>query len=173
LRVDKEVRRLIGDLQSSLTGVVSDGEAVVVTVTAPIRLGSKTTAELELRIKEALARKPPRRDIADTIHGNHVQVRFVQGVPTHVSRIIGFVHNPDPHSDILLELAQSLLQGIGAAEKSSPKTVTSERWLVLVIEDGFARIDTWRQVHDQLGLSTGFKKILLVFDGNRVEQLTG
>ncbi len=174
LRFDKVVLRLVGDLQAALSQFVPDGEAVVVTVAAPVRLASKTTAELERRIKDVLARRSARAEIKDTINGNQIRVRFVKGVLARASKVIVFVHNPDPHSDILLEIAESLLQHIDAtADKHPPKKSPGERWLVLVVERGFPHIETWRQVYDQLAFSTGFKNILMVFDGDRVESLTG
>jgi len=61
-------------LQAALSAFVPDGEAIVVTVTAPIRLPAKTAAELEGKIRDGLARRPAQREISDTICGN--QVRF-------------------------------------------------------------------------------------------------
>jgi hypothetical protein len=167
LRFDKAVRQLIGDLQAALTKFVPDGEAVIVTCTAPIRLGSKTAAELESKIRDRLARRSAKADIQDTINGNHIRVRFVKGVAARASRVVGFVHNPDSDAHVLLDIAQSLLQHIGAPAKGSPK----ERWLVLVVDGGF--IETWRQIYDQLAMPMGLAKILMVFPDGRVETLEG
>ena len=46
LRFDKVALRLVRDLQAVLSEAVPDGEAVVLTVTAPIREPAKTAAEL-------------------------------------------------------------------------------------------------------------------------------
>jgi hypothetical protein len=45
------------------------------------------------------------------------------------------------------------------------------RWLVLVVENGFPHVETYRQVYAALDISTEFEKILMVFDGGRVETL--
>jgi len=67
-----------------------------------------------------------------------------------------------------------LLQEIGAAaDKPQPKKFTGERWLVIADEDGFLQIEIYRQVHAQLSIATGFKKILMVLAGGRVESLSG
>jgi len=172
LRFDKVVLRLIGGLQAALREAVPDGQAVMLTVTAPIRLPGKTAAALESRIRDRLARRSAR--IAETIHGNRVRVRIVTGVSAKASKVIGFVHNPETDAEMLLNLAQSLLQEIGAAaDKPPPKRFTGERWLVIADEHGFSQIEIHRQIHAQLSTTTGFKKILMVLAGGKVETLIG
>ena len=174
LRFDKVVLRLIGGLQAALREAVPDGQAVMLTVTAPIRLPGKTAAALESRIRDRLARRSARAEIAETIHGNRVRVRIVTGVPAKSSKVIGFVHNPETDAEMLLNLAQSLLQEIGAAaDKPPPKRFTGERWLVIADEHGFSQIEIHRQIHAQLSTTTGFKKILMVLAGGKVETLIG
>jgi hypothetical protein len=170
LRFDKVVLRLVGDLQAALSELVPDGEAVVVTVTAPIRLSSKTTAALENKIRDRLARRSARSEIEDTINGNQVRVRFVKGVSGQSSKVIGFVHNPDPDAHVLLDIAQSLLRNISAAAGRRARSA-KERWLIVSVDGGF--IETYRQVYAQLSIATDFKKILIVLAGGRVETLTG
>ena len=99
LRFDRVALRLIGDLQAALSGSVPDGAALVVTVTAPIRLASKTATVLKSKVGEDLARRPARVEIKDTIHGNQVRARLVKGTSGRTSKVIGFVHNPDPGAD--------------------------------------------------------------------------
>jgi hypothetical protein len=174
LRFDKVVLRLVGSLQAALSGLVPEGAAVVVTVTAPIRLPSKTAAALEGKIRDGLARRPARVEIQDRIHGNQVRACLVTGVSRRSSKVIGFVHNPDSDPEVLLRSTQALLRHIGAAaDKQPPKGFAGERWLVIADGDGLAPIETYRQVHAQLSLSTGFKKLLMVLPGGRVETLAG
>jgi hypothetical protein len=91
-----------------------------------------------------------------------------------MSKVIGFVHNPDSDPDVLFRLTQSLLQHIGAAaRKRAPKKFTGDRWLVVADQDGLSHIETYRHVYSQLSISTDFKKILIVLAGGRVETLTG
>jgi hypothetical protein len=174
LRFDRVALRLVGRLQAALSALVPDGEAVVVTVTAPIRLPAKTAAALESEVRDGLARRPAPLDIMATIYGNQVRVRLVKGVSRRASKVIGFVHNPESDPDVLLRLTQSLLQHIGAAaDRRAPATFTGDRWLVVANEDGLWPIEAYRQVFAQLSMSTEFKKVLMVLAGGRVETLTG
>jgi hypothetical protein len=174
LRFDRVALGLIGGLHAALSEFVPDGEAVILTITAPIRLPSKTAAALEIRIRDCLARRSAQVEVKDTIYGNQIRVRLVKGLSKRMSKVIGFVHNPDSDPDVLLGLTQSLLQHIGtAADKRQPAKFTGDRWLVVASEDGFSYIETYRHVYSQLSISTGFKKILMVLAGGRVETLTG
>ena len=91
-----------------------------------------------------------------------------------MSKVIGFVHNPDSDPVVLLRLTQTLLQHIGAAaDKRRPEKFTGDRWLVVAHKDGLSYIETYRHVCSQLSISTDFKKILMVLAGGRVETLAG
>lgn len=174
LRFDKVVLRLFGFLRAALREIVPDGQTIIVTVTAPIRLPGKTASALEDAIRGRLARKSAKVEIEDTIHANQVRVRLVKGVPRGTSKVIGFVHNPDTNPDILLRLTQSLLEHVGAAAgKRAARNVTGDRWLVVASEDGASQIETYRHVYSQLGMPTGFRKVLLVLSGGRVDSLAG
>jgi len=174
LRFDKVALRLVDGLRAAMSEIVPDGEAVVVTITAPIRLASKTAAALDDVIQARLANPSARADFKDSICGNQVQVRFVTGVSGRMPKAVGFVHNPDPDSDQLLDLTQALLLHVGAAaDRRPPPAFTGDRWLVLADPDGRAPIETWRQVYAQLAPSTDFKTVLMAPAGGRVETLTG
>lgn len=174
LRFDKVVLRLVGGLQAALSEIVPDGAAVVLTVTAPIRLPGETAAALEAMIREGLARRPAKVEIKDWVHGNRIRARLVQGVAAQASKVIGFVHNPDCDPEVLLQLAQSFLQQIGAAAaRRPPGKFRGERWLVVVDDAGLSPIETYRQVYVQLSLSTDFKRILMLLPGGRIETLAG
>jgi hypothetical protein len=91
-----------------------------------------------------------------------------------MSKVIGFVHNPDSDPDVLLFLTQSLLQRIGeAVVRPGSKKFTGDRWLVVTNENGLPHIEAYRHVYSQLSIPTDFKKILIVLAGGRVETLTG
>ena len=172
LRFDRVALGLVRRLRAGLSEVVPDGEAVVLTVTAPIRLPAKTAAALESRIRDGLAGRPTRVEIEETICGNQVRARLVRGVSKRSSKVIGFVHNPDSDPDLLLGLTQALLQSIGAAaDKPPPETFTGDRWLVVASEDGPPHIETYRQIYSQLSMSTDFNEVLMVLAGGRVESL--
>src|SRR6202046_201156 len=95
LRFDKVATRLIERLQATLGETVPDGVTVLLTITAPIRLPSKTAASLEDKMKTLLGRGSPGRDRKDTIHGNRVRIRLLRGESERAPKMIGFVHNSD------------------------------------------------------------------------------
>ncbi len=174
LRFDKVALRLVGDLREGLSPLVPDGEAVIVTCTAPIRLRAKTVAALECRIQAALSRRGPRAEIGETVHGNQVRVRFVTGASKRTAKVIGFVHNPESDPDVLLHLTEALLRSVGAAvDKPRPEKFAGDRWLVVVDDGGVGDIDTVRHVWAALSPPDDFKKVLLVLAGGRIETLAG
>jgi hypothetical protein len=175
LRFDRVALRLVGGLQAAVSECVPDGQAVVLTVTAPIRLPAKTAAALESKIRECLARRSARLEVRETIHGNRIRVRLVKGLSRRMPKVIGFVHNPDSdHPDVLLGLTQLLLQHVGAtADKRLPEKFIGDRWLVVADEDGLSYVETYRHVCSQLSDSTDFKKILMVLADGRVERMAG
>jgi hypothetical protein len=174
LRFDKVALRLVRDLRAVLTEAVPDGEAVALTVTAPIREPAKTAAELESRIRACLAGRPGEWELEETIHGNQTRVRIVKGVPRRASKVVGFVHNPGCDPNVLLDITQALLQHIGAAaDRRSPATSATERWLVIVTRTDALPIATCRQVYSQLSIPTDFAKLLIVAPGDRIDTLMG
>jgi hypothetical protein len=174
LRFDRVALRLVGDLQAALSELVPDGQAIILTVTAPIRLPARTAAALEGRILAGLARRSAQVEINDAIEGNRVRARLVKGVPGRASKVIGFVHNPDSDPEVLLRLTQSLLQHIGAAAgRCAPRRFAGGRWLVVAHEDGLAHVETYRHVYSQLSIPSDFERILIVLPGGQVETLAG
>jgi hypothetical protein len=98
----------------------------------------------------------------------------VKGGLGATSKVIGFVHNPDSHPDVLLDATQSLLERIGAgAGKRAPARLAGERWLVIVGEGGPSDIETYRHVYSRLSVPTDFAKIMMVLADGRVESLIG
>lgn len=96
LRFDKVARRFVSDLQTALRHAVPDGTTVTFTITAPIRLASKTAVVLEEQIRVLLARRAKQAESEQTIHGNAIRVRVVRTGSTQAPKVVGFVHNPDP-----------------------------------------------------------------------------
>jgi hypothetical protein len=173
LRFDKVATRLIERLQATLGETVPDGITVLLTVTAPIRLPSKTAATLEGRIQELLGRGAPGRDEKATIHGNRVQIRLLRGLSERAPKLIGFVHNADSDAPLLLNMTRELLKLINsAAARRAPKPA-GDRWLVVVSAGGISYLDAYRYIYSQLRVAIDFKRILMVFDDGRVEVLTG
>jgi hypothetical protein len=174
LRFDRVALAFVRRLQDSLRQVVPDNKTVILTVTAPIWLPSKTAAALEDKIRNCLARGSAQAEVRDTILGNQIRVRVVKGGSRHTSNVIGFVHNDDSNPDVLLDATHSLLECIGAeVGRCAPSGLVGDRWLVVANEDGPAHIETYRHIYSQLSIPSDFKKILMVFAGGRVETLTG
>ncbi len=173
LRFDKVVIRLMDRLQANLGEVVADGMTVLLTITAPIRLPSKTAALLEEKIRTLLARGTLGRDERDTIHGNGVRIRLLRDESARAPKLIGFVHNSDSDPVVLLNMTGEWLELVSAeAGKRAPK-MAGERWLVVISGRGISCLETYRHIYSQLRAPTGFKKILIVFGDGSVGILTG
>jgi hypothetical protein len=154
LRFDRVAIGLVRRLQAALSRSVPDGKAVIVTITAPIRQDSRTAAALEVRIRELLAAK--RAQLKATICGNRVQVRVLKGGAGGTSRLIGFVHNPEPDPSLLFEVTRSLLSCMGSGKPRRD----GDRWLIIASEDGRAPFETIWQVCLALRARTVFQRIL-------------
>jgi len=109
------VLRVIGLLQTTLAEVVPEGQAVLLTVSAPIRRPAKTAAALESFVRRGLSGE----EVRDAIHGNEVRIRWVTGVPAPMPRVLGFVHNAESDAGLLLDLAESLLLAVTARSATS------------------------------------------------------
>lgn len=173
LRFDKVATRLIERLQATLGETVPDGMTVLVTITAPIRLPSKTAAVLEDKIQAPFGRGSPGRDEKDTIHGNHVQIRRLRDESGRAPKMIGFVHNSDSDPLLLLNMTRELLALIIAEAGRRARRLAGDRWLVVISTEGISCFEAYRYICSQLRTATDYKKILMVFGDGRVEVLTG
>ena len=172
LRFDRVATRLIRRLQTSLDDGVPDGMTVLVTVTAPIRLASKTAAAREAKIPTLLGRKSPGRDVHDTIHGHHVRIRLLSDEPQGAPKFIGFVHNADSDHLFLLNTTGELLELL-RAEASRRVAKAGDRWLVVLSARGISWLEAYRYIYSELRIAPPFKKILMAFGDGRVGVLTG
>ena len=132
LRFDKVATRLLERLQATLGEAVPDGMTVLLTITAPIRLPSKTAASLEDKIQTLLQRGSPGRDAKNTIHGNRVQIRLLRGESERAPKMVGFVHNSDSDPLLLLDMTRELLELFSAEAARLAPRLTSDRWLVVI-----------------------------------------
>jgi hypothetical protein len=173
LRFDKVATRLIERLQATLGQTVPDGMTVLLTITAPIRLPSKTAATLEGRMQELLGRGAPGRDEKATIHGNRVQIRFLRGQSERAPKMIGFVHNADSDALLLLNVTRELVELSSVEAGRRALKFTGDRWLVTLSGGGISYLEVYRYVYSQLRVAVDFKRILMVFGDGRVETLTG
>ena len=172
LRFDKVATRLIERLQTTLGETVPDGMTVLLTITAPIRVPSKTAASLEDKIQTLLRRGSPGRDEKDTIHGNRVQIRLLRDESQRAPKMIGFVHNPDSDPLLLLNLTRELLELITVEASRRAPRHAGDRWLVVISAEGISCLEAYRYIYSQLRMATDFKQILMVFSDGRVGMLT-
>jgi hypothetical protein len=105
LRFDKVALRLASGLKAALASSVPEGQSLVFTITAPIRLPGKTATALESMARSC----PPDAELGEVIHNNEVRVRRLTGVPRHMPKALGFVHNPESDAGAILTLAEALL----------------------------------------------------------------
>jgi hypothetical protein len=173
LRFDKVVTRLMERLQATLGKTVPDGMTVLLTITAPIRLPSKTAASLEDKIQTLLQRGSPGRDEKEMIHGNGVQIRLLRGESERAPKMVGFVHNSDSDPLLLLNMTRELLELISAVAGRQASSLAGDRWLVVISAGEISCLEAYRYIYSQLRMATDFKKILMVFGDGRVEMLTG
>lgn len=171
LRFDRVALRVIARLQAALPGSVPDGLAVILTITAPIRLPAKTVMVLEDKVRDCLATQPRQTEHKDSIHGNLVRFRIVESRSGQTSKVIGLVHNPGTDPDALLDLMQSFLSCVASAAERPALPAATERWLAVVIGGSASYIGMYRQICGQFLQDSGFSEILLVFNGARVEKL--
>ncbi len=171
LRFDKVATRLLDRLQAALGETVPAGMTVVLTVTAPIRLASKTTAALEDRALTLLGRGSARRDVTYLIHGNRVRIRLLRDQSERAPKVIGFVHNSDSDPLRLLNMTRDLLQIISAEVGRRATRLACDRWLVVITAGGIGCVEAYRYICSQVRMATEFRKILMVFGDGRVEVL--
>jgi len=173
LRFDKAATRLIERLEATCGKTVPDGMTVLLTITAPIRLPSKTAAALEDKIQTLLGRGSPRRDEEDTIHGNRVRIRLLRNESERAPKMIGFVHNPDSDPLVLLNMTRELLELLSAERGRRAPRLAGDRWLVVISAGGISCLEAYRYIYSQLRMAAGFEKVLMVFGDGSVGMLTG
>jgi hypothetical protein len=173
LRFDKVATRLIERLQATLGEIVPDGMTVLLTITAPIRLPSKTAAALEGKIHTVLRRESPSRDEKISIHGNRVEIRVLRDASERAPKMIGFVHNPDSDPLLLLNMTRELHDVISARAGRRSMRHAGDRWLVVMSASGISWLGAYRYIYSQLRMAADFEKIVIVFGDGRVGILTG
>jgi hypothetical protein len=173
LRFDKSATKLIERLQATLGETVPDGTTVLLAITAPIRLRSKTTASLEDKIQILLGLRSSGRIEKEMIHGNRTQIRLLRGESERAPKMIGFVHNSDTDPLLLFNMTRELLELVGAEAGKRARKRAGDRWLVAISAGGFSCLEAYRYIYSQLRMATDFKKILMVFGDGRVGMLTG
>ncbi len=171
LRFDKVATRVIENLQAALSETVPEGMTVLLTITAPIRLASKTTAALEDKLQTLLKSKLSGQDVEAAIHGNHIRIRLVRNQSEGAPKMVGFVHNPDTDPLLLFSMACELLDLASARADQRAARNADAHWLVLVSAKGTSCLEAYRSIVSQIQAATTFEKVLLVFGDGRVEVL--
>jgi hypothetical protein len=159
-------------LRATLEETVPDGMTVLLTITAPIRLPSKTAASLKDKIHTLLARGSPGPDEEDTIHGNRVQIRLLRDESERAAKMIGFVHNSASDPLVLFGTTGELLELFSAEAGRRAPRLAGARWLVVISAGGISGLEAFRYIYSQLRIATDFKKIFMVFGDGRVGLLT-
>jgi hypothetical protein len=104
LRFDRVAQRVVRDLGATLSRAIPRNAALIVTVTAPIRLPAKTVAELGRQLAVPLA-----RNFDKIVCGNRVRAQMVRPRAPGAPKVVVFIHNPDPAPSGLFELAADWL----------------------------------------------------------------
>ena len=173
LRFDKVATRVIQRLKATFAKIVPAGTTVLVTITAPIRLASKTTASIDEKIRTLLGQRSLGRDEKGPIHGNHVQIRLLLDVSKHAPKLIGFVHNRDTDPVLLLNTTSGMLHLFGAEAGKRIAKPTGGRWLVVISPDEVSCLEAYRYIFTELRIPTALKKILIAFSDGQVGILKG
>jgi hypothetical protein len=169
LRFDRVVVGLLGPLRAALPGRVPPGTTAVVTITAPIRLASRTAATLEEMVGRPLRARTARRPLRKTVNGNEVRVQIMRSGGTSSSPLAGFVHNRDSDPGVLFDLTRALLR-VGPTRRSRTG-FPGDRWLVIATEHERAWIPTYRHACSQLFARADFQRIVLVSATGEVSTL--
>jgi hypothetical protein len=105
LRFDRVALRVTDDLRQLTAQAAPSNLAVLLTVTAPIKLPAKTVIGIANRLKPLLAARITRRNLRARICGNGVRLRLIKRPSKLAPAFVGFVHNPDSDPGRLLDLA--------------------------------------------------------------------
>ena len=173
LRFDKVATRVIERLKAAFANIVPGGATVLVTITAPIRLASKTTASIEEKIRTLLGQRSLGGDAKATIHGNHVQIRLLRDVSKQAPKLIGFVHNRETDPVLLLNTTSEMLQLFSAEDGRQIAKPAGDRWLVVISPDGVSCIEAYSYIYAELSMPTPLKKILIAFGDGQIGILMG
>jgi len=172
LRFDKVATRLIERIRGSLSESVPTGTTVLLTVTAPILLPSKTATAVDDRIRRLFARPAPGRDVQDEVEGNRVRIRLLETRFERAPKFIAFVHNPDSDPVLLFNLTREWLEFIGNEAARPLPQVKSDRWLVAISSRSSSCLEAYRYCHAQTGASLHYAKILVAFSDGQLGTLT-
>jgi hypothetical protein len=110
LRFDKVVVRLLENLRTFVEQDIQNKGTILMTLTAPIKIPSKTEQEIKRHIKNLFDSGVQHRDKELTVFKNEVRFRLVDPSTKNTTKFIGFVHNPGSDPKLLLDLASQWLK---------------------------------------------------------------
>jgi hypothetical protein len=173
LREDRVARSVLRDLEAALHPHVPNHKSIILTLGAPIKVPTKLIAALTNLLLDYLQRAIEERDERKTVLGNRVRFRVLSHGPSWNAKLIGFVFSGDPAPGAIANSMRSFHAVIAAKAKGRmPKGFAGDRWLVLSSENWIADIKTYRLAFSRLSAPrNNFKKILMHFDGGRIEPL--
>ena len=109
LRFDKTVVRLLSNLRNAVNKHIPQGTSVLLTISAPIKLPSKTESELCQQIIDSLNSEVRHKSQEFVIFQNKISIKVIDIPINQVETFVGFVHNPDRDPKHLLDLATTWL----------------------------------------------------------------
>jgi hypothetical protein len=110
LRFDRVVVGVLAELRSFVEAATPGGRAILVTLSAPVRLPARTVEDLKAGITALVAAGTRRADSSAIVHGNSVRLRLLEISAKAPTRLIGFVHHPRSAPEPLLDLAEQWLR---------------------------------------------------------------
>ena len=172
LREDVVARRVLRDMEAALRDHVPDGKAIILTLGAPIKVPSQLVNSLTSVLLKYLKSGADEIEEKKTILGNRIRFRVLRDGSMWNTKVIAFVFSGDPEPGILANAMHSMLDEISArANTPMPEGFSGERWLILANERWIADPKTYRWAFSRATSPRGFKRILMLFKGGRVEDL--
>lgn len=172
LREDVVAQRVLREIEGTLCTHVPDGKTLILTLGAPIKVPKKLLAALTSFLLPHLGSGAV--EGKKTILGNRIRFCVLSRQSKWTAKVVGFVFSGDPEPGMLANAMYSLHQEIAAkAHRRMPVKIAGDRWLVLSNERWIADIKTYRRAFSYLSPMRNFDRILMLFDGRRVETLAG
>ncbi|MBS0376452.1 MAG: hypothetical protein JSR73_17870 [Proteobacteria bacterium] len=163
LRFDRVVLSTARRLREGLAASVPPGGALVVTLSAPIRVAARTAALIVASARPRLVARS-RTVLQCRILGNSVRVALLDGGGAARARVACFVHNADSDVALLLRCCRRLL-----SQAAPPAGARSRRWLALVVPaPGLERV--LAEILAELGCDREFRRIFFVDPTGRVTE---
>ncbi len=171
LRFDKVATRVLERVRKEVTDSVPPNAIVFLTITAPIRLASKTAASVAEKIKMHCQRRSLQRNGSYAIHGNHVIIRLLPEKSRQALKIIGFVHHAQSDPLFLLSITQEMLELFSAGAALPARNSGGDRWLLAISEQTSSCLPVYRYIYSQLRALSTYKKVLIAFRDEVVDIL--